>query len=123
MFAKALILLVALVAISAIPPPEHQHDPEVENVHEMYFPEEINELLRFRRSIPSGASNFPQASRRRGKWSVNPDLGRDESGNTRGQVEINHKGRNHDFNAGWGKVFRGPNRAKPTWHIGGTWRW
>ena len=124
MYGKLVILLAALVAVSAIPVSEYQYDPEVEDVFEVYSPEEVYELRRVGRSLQPGAPNVPQPGQQQnGGWSVNPDLGRDEDGNTKGQIEVNHKGQDHDFNAGWGKVIRGPNKAKPTWHVGGTFRW
>ncbi|XP_072376922.1 acaloleptin A-like [Diabrotica undecimpunctata] len=55
-------------------------------------------------------------------WQVQPGVGRDAAGNVNAGVEVKNSGKNHDFEAGWNKVVRGPNRAKPTWHVGGTWR-
>ncbi|XP_050504440.1 acaloleptin A-like isoform X4 [Diabrotica virgifera virgifera] len=55
-------------------------------------------------------------------WEVNPGANGDGNGNTNAGVEVRNKGKDHDFEAGWNKVVHGPNRAKPTWHVGGTWR-
>ncbi|XP_050499795.1 acaloleptin A-like isoform X2 [Diabrotica virgifera virgifera] len=55
-------------------------------------------------------------------WEVNPGANGDGNGNTNAGVEIRNKDKDHDFQAGWNKVVHGPNRAKPTWHVGGTWR-
>ncbi|XP_063925852.1 acaloleptin A-like [Zophobas morio] len=96
---------------------------QFEDVYEEYSPEEGYELERVRRSLQPGGAGVPNGPQQNGGWSVNPNLGRDDSGNTRGNVEVSHKGKDHDFNAGWGKVIRGPNKAKPTWHVGGTYRW
>ncbi|CAG9857967.1 unnamed protein product [Phyllotreta striolata] len=57
-----------------------------------------------------------------GPWEVNPGVGRDQNGNTNAGVEIKRQGENGHFEAGWNKVVRGPNKAKPTWHVGGSFR-
>ncbi|EFA11854.1 coleoptericin [Tribolium castaneum] len=89
-----------------------------------YVPAEmLYELHRERRSLQPGAPNIPGPSKQDGGWSVNPSVSRDDRGNTQTNVEVGHKGKNHDFNAGWGKVVRGPGKAKPTWHVGGTYKW
>ncbi|RZB39862.1 Coleoptericin domain containing protein [Asbolus verrucosus] len=58
-----------------------------------------------------------------GGWSVNPNVAADDRGNTKASINVEHKGQDHDFYAGWGKVIRGPNKAKPTWNVGGRFRW
>ncbi|XP_044252853.1 coleoptericin-like [Tribolium madens] len=135
-------LVFALVASTlALPIEEYNYDFEqayepddyqlyragrlIEPVEEyQYTPEEISyEEHRARRSLQPGAPNFPGPSQQDGGWSVNPSVSRDDRGNTQTNVEVGHKGKNHDLNAGWGKVVRGPGKAKPTWHVGGTYRW
>ncbi|XP_057665814.1 acaloleptin A-like [Diorhabda carinulata] len=62
------------------------------------------------------------ADKQKNPWEVHPGANRDENGNVNAGVEVKRKGENHDFEAGWGKVVHGPNKAKPTWHVGGTFR-
>lgn len=78
--------------------------------------------LRLRRSVQPGAPNFPVPGGNDG-WKVTPDVRRDDAGNTRTSVNVQHTGPSHDVEAGWGKVVRGPNKAKPTWHATGTFKW
>ncbi|KAJ8965817.1 hypothetical protein NQ314_003884 [Rhamnusium bicolor] len=56
-------------------------------------------------------------------WQLDPHIERNDNGNTKTDVNIKRHGENHDLDVGWSKVVRGPNKAKPTWHVGGTYRW
>nr|P81592.2 RecName: Full=Acaloleptin A; Contains: RecName: Full=Acaloleptin A1; Contains: RecName: Full=Acaloleptin A2; Contains: RecName: Full=Acaloleptin A3; Contains: RecName: Full=Acaloleptin A4; Contains: RecName: Full=Acidic peptide; Contains: RecName: Full=Acaloleptin A5; Flags: Precursor [Acalolepta luxuriosa]BAC82199.1 acaloleptin A precursor [Acalolepta luxuriosa] len=75
---------------------------------------------RWRRSLQPGAPNVNNKDQ---PWQVSPHISRDDSGNTNTDINLQRHGENHDFDAGWSKVVRGPNKAKPTWHVGGTYRW
>ncbi|CAH2011762.1 unnamed protein product [Acanthoscelides obtectus] len=70
---------------------------------------------RWRRSLQSTQNKNP--------WEVNPSVSKGNDGNTEGRVEVKRTGENTDVNAGYGKVFRGPNRGRETWHVGATHRW
>jgi hypothetical protein len=118
-------VFVAFVAVAvAIPLEQYQHyefDPE--EVYEIDSPAAVaHKVYRLRRSLQPGAPSFPGAPQQNGGWSVNPSVGRDERGNTRTNVEVQHKGQDHDFNAGWGKVIKGKEKGSPTWHVGGSFR-
>ncbi|RZC39256.1 Coleoptericin domain containing protein [Asbolus verrucosus] len=119
------VLIAFVASASAIPAEyleEYQYDPD--EVHQVYSPVEVvYELQRSRRSLQPGAPNFPAPPQNGGGWSVNPNVERGEDGNTKTSINVEHKGKDHDFHAGWGKVVRGPNKAKPTWNVGGTFRW
>ncbi|KAJ8965816.1 hypothetical protein NQ314_003883 [Rhamnusium bicolor] len=78
------------------------------------------ETVRLPRSLQPGAPNINNKDQ---PWQLDPHIERDDDGNTKTDVNIKRHGENHDFNAGWSKVIRGPNKAKPTWHVGGTYRW
>ncbi|CAH1108310.1 unnamed protein product [Psylliodes chrysocephalus] len=67
-----------------------------------------------------GTFRFKRSSKQ--PWEISPQANRDENGNTNAGVEVKRKGDKHDVEAGWKKVVRGPNKAKPTWHVGGTFR-
>ncbi|KAF7269485.1 hypothetical protein GWI33_017483 [Rhynchophorus ferrugineus] len=81
---------------------------------------------RFKRFVPSNqhnpSSNPAQIPHTPG-WEVKPDIGRDQRGNTRAQVEVQHHGDNHDFNAGYDSNIRGPDGHRESWHAGGRIRW
>jgi hypothetical protein len=114
-FCFALFALVA--AAVAIPFEQYQYDPEV---YEIDAAPPVLYQLRSRRSLQGGAPNVPGQN---GGWSVNPNIARDQGGNTRADISVQHKGKNHDFNAGWGKVVDGRNKGRPTWNVGGSHRW
>ncbi|CAH1183377.1 unnamed protein product [Phaedon cochleariae] len=78
--------------------------------------------IRWRRSLQPGAPNINNGNKQQ-PWEVSPNINRDEAGNVRTDIQVQNHGKDHDFNAGWGKVVRGPGKAKPTWHAGGTIRW
>ncbi|CAH1108782.1 unnamed protein product [Psylliodes chrysocephalus] len=71
--------------------------------------EQVYEPLKFKRSL-----DHP--------WAVSPNINRDDNGNVNTGVNVKNKGKDHEFEAGWNKVVKGPNRAKPTWNVGGTFR-
>ncbi|KAG5879966.1 hypothetical protein JTB14_010354 [Gonioctena quinquepunctata] len=79
----------------------------------------VGETIRWRRSLQPGAPDFNKEQ----PWQLDPQLARDEHDNVIANVNIERKGENNDFHAGWNKVIDGPNRAKPTYHVGGTIRW
>ncbi|KAJ8978769.1 hypothetical protein NQ317_017493 [Molorchus minor] len=80
----------------------------------------VGGTYRWRRSLQPGAPNINNKDQ---PWQLDPHIERDENGNTRTGANVKHHGDNHDFDAGWSKVVRGPSKAKPTWHVGGTYRW
>ncbi|XP_049820985.1 acaloleptin A-like isoform X2 [Aethina tumida] len=82
--------------------------------------ENENEFDGLNRLKRSPETEEEKRKRERG-WHVSPDVGGDGK-NVQGVLETKYVGEKHDFNAGWGKVFHGPGRAKPTWHVGGTFR-
>ncbi|RZC34384.1 Coleoptericin domain containing protein [Asbolus verrucosus] len=128
MYGKTAILVVisALLAVGyAFPIHEYVYYPaEVDGVYEIYSPKEVvYEQHRARRSLQPGAPGVPAPNQQNGGWSVNPNVAGDDRGNTKATINVEHKGKDHDFHAGWGKVVRGPNKAKPTWNVGGRIRW
>nr|CAI5832971.1 unnamed protein product [Callosobruchus analis] len=89
---------------------------------------------RWRREVPPMVSEFVEENAEvRNKrslqptngnpWEVNPSISKGNDGNTEGRVEVKRTGENTDVNAGYGKVIRGPNRGRETWHVGATHRW
>jgi hypothetical protein len=118
------VFVVFVAVVAAIPLEQYQHyefDPE--EVYEIDSPAAVaHKVYRLRRSLQPGAPSFPGAPQQNGGWSVNPSVGRDERGNTRTNVEVQHKAQDHNFNAGWGKVIKGKEKGSPTWHVGGSFR-
>nr|CAH7752291.1 unnamed protein product [Callosobruchus chinensis] len=89
---------------------------------------------RWRRDAPPMVSEFPEGGgevrNRRSlqptngnPWEVNPSISKGNDGNTEGRVEVKRTGQNTDVGAGYGKVIRGPNKGRETWHVGATHRW
>ncbi|KAK9887183.1 hypothetical protein WA026_020636 [Henosepilachna vigintioctopunctata] len=58
-----------------------------------------------------------------GDWQVEPSVSRDADGNTAGSVRVQKNFGDHEIHGGASKVFSGPSRAQPTFHVGGTFRW
>ncbi|KAJ8920691.1 hypothetical protein NQ315_004830 [Exocentrus adspersus] len=106
--------------------PGHQHDAEAGWSKVVRGPNKakptwhVGGTYRWRRSLQPGAPNVNNKDQ---PWQLDPHIERDGNGNTRTDVNIKHHGDRHDAEAGWSKVVRGPNKAKPTWHVGGTYRW
>nr|APX53000.1 coleoptericin [Anatolica polita] len=117
----------ALVAAATAVPVEQlieEYGYHPEELHTVYLPEEeVVAFYRPRRSLQPGAPQFPVPGQSNEGWSGSPNVERDEQGNTRTSINVQHKGNNHDFDAGWSKVIRGPAKAKPSWHVRGTYRW
>lgn len=90
------------------------------------YPERSPITLRAKRFVDKvnkyNGHQQPQQQNPKG-WEIRPDVSRDQRGNTRGQVEVQRRGENHDINAGYGKVFRGPDKHSETWHVGGRVKW
>ncbi|KAL3275785.1 hypothetical protein HHI36_020530 [Cryptolaemus montrouzieri] len=77
---------------------------------------------RFIRSLQPGAPNFPIPGQNNNEgWRVQPSLSKGQDGNTRGSVNVQHSGPNHEVNAQVDKVIRGPGKSKPTYSIHGSW--
>ncbi|KAL3275784.1 hypothetical protein HHI36_020529 [Cryptolaemus montrouzieri] len=74
------------------------------------------------RSLQPGAPNFPIPGQNNNDgWRVQPSLSKGQDGNTRGSVNVQHSGPNHEVNAQVDKVIRGPGKSKPTYSIHGSW--
>ncbi|KAL3275787.1 hypothetical protein HHI36_020532 [Cryptolaemus montrouzieri] len=56
-------------------------------------------------------------------WKVEPTISRDAVGNTAGSVRVERKFGDHEVHAGASKVFEGPGRGGPSFHVGGTFNW
>ncbi|MDK0727976.1 hypothetical protein P7A73_14665, partial [Clostridium perfringens] len=79
---------------------------------------------RYVRSLQPGAPSFPMPGQQNQEgWKLDPSLTRDEYGNTRSTINVQHTGPKHAVEANWDKVIRGPARAKPTYSIRGSWKW
>ncbi|KAK9886377.1 hypothetical protein WA026_015893 [Henosepilachna vigintioctopunctata] len=121
-----LLLLVCCAAFSSVfGYPLEDSEASVEQLYDEDFIDQQPNIYvhRFVRSVQPGAPNFPIPGQNNGGWQVDPSLSRDQNGNTQGSINVQHSGPNHQVNAEWGKVIRGPNRAKPTWSVHGTYKW
>lgn len=132
MFATKISIYLMVVATfwaitSAYPLEEYSQISFDEDLNELVDPLNEEAIVRARRSLQPGAPNYPgngdQGNKPRPGWELNPNINRDDRGNTRTRVDIQHRGENHDFNAGWGKTIRGPEKAKPVFNVGGSYRW
>ncbi|KAK9886371.1 hypothetical protein WA026_015888 [Henosepilachna vigintioctopunctata] len=121
---SGLLLVCCVVANSVL---SYPLDHSELDLHQ-FLEEDIAELqpsinVRYVRSLQPGAPNFPIPGSNNGRWQLDPSLSRDKNGNTKGSINVQHSGRNHQVNAKWEKVIRGPNRAKPVWSIHGSYKW
>lgn len=120
----AIVACTLLQSITAYPLDEEEQYDEPSYV---YVHPETSEIIyhpRYVRSLQPGAPNFPiPGQQNQGGWKFDPSLSRGEDGNTRGSVNIQHTGPNHEVGANWDKVVRGPGKAKPTYSIHGSWKW
>ncbi|KAG5872282.1 hypothetical protein JTB14_037415 [Gonioctena quinquepunctata] len=69
-----------------------------------------------------GRKKRSDGSDRDGSWEINTNVQHDENGNLLSNINIHRHFGNHDFSAGWGEIIEGPNKAKPVWHVGGSFR-
>lgn len=92
-------------------------------IHPTYNPINPPIYIRAKRFVSKyDGAQQPQQQNPKG-WEIRPDVNRDQRGNTRAQVEVQKHGENHDINAGYGQVFRGPDKHSETWHVGGRINW
>lgn len=131
-----LIFFLGLVLyVTAYPEPVHNDHNPPKLVLPTIRPHDVPELIRptypIKSPITIRAKRFvnkydgaqqPQQQNPK-QWEVRPDISRDQRGNTRGQVEVQKHGENHDINAGYGQVLRGPDKHSETWHVGGSVKW
>ncbi|XP_045462167.1 coleoptericin-like [Harmonia axyridis] len=82
--------------------------------------------LRKMKIFPEESRNIPIYSRHvrdTEGWKVQPNINRDQDGNTAGSVRVQKDFGNHEVHAGASKVFSGPNRGEPSYNVGATFNW
>lgn len=94
---------------------ENEQEHTDEDIEENLYGPQVK-LFRVRRETEQ------ERRRREQGWKVNPGINGDGR-NTNVGVEVKRTGEKHDFEAGWSKNVHGPNKAKPSWHVGGTFHW
>lgn len=83
------------------------------------FESDFEDDVRVKRSLQPGAPVYGGGQSQDRNHGV--DIDRDDGRNTRVRVHSQHKGEKFDVNGEWSKVVRGPEKAKPNYHIGVKW--
>lgn len=74
-------------------------------------------------AVAASGSEWEPRSRPRRYVQVDPNVRRDENSKVVSSIPVKRTGKNHDVHGGWSKVLRGHNKGKPTWKLGGNFRW
>ncbi|XP_066146166.1 acaloleptin A-like [Euwallacea fornicatus] len=136
LYSTLILLALTLLYVSALPELKYHH-PELtvplpkpllhpKLIYPTFKPQKPGKMIRLRRFVESQNPNSGPAvpaDKKSPGWEVRPDLSRDQRGNTKGEISVKNHGENHDIDAGYGQVFRGPDKHSETWHVGGTIKW